>query len=364
MNKIGIITFHISENYGAMLQAFALRYSLISLGATVDIINYKPKYTSLKFPQNILHVFWSVFRDMLGHKARIEKANAFRKSKLGIGLCPVYDNIESVPNLYSYDKFVVGSDQVWNFNITRDPVYRLLFTNSNQKKYAYAASLGSNKLSQKDADLLFSSIKDYRAISVREKSACSIMNSLGLYSEYVLDPTLLLLSKDWIDQLQLSSQAFKLKKYVFCYCLPGNVTSESTVKLAKLIAKKKNLDVIIVGEREYKRFLSSSYLTSVGVEEFVRLIMDAEIVVTNSFHGTCFSIIFHKLFYTTIANKVVQNNRIVELLTLLQLRSQIVPIDKMSLDLLNSVIDYSDVDSRLKDKQNSSHSFLEKIINS
>lgn len=365
MNKIGIVTFHLSENYGAMLQACALRNVFVKNGAETHIVNYRSSLENSKFPKNIVHCLWNLVRNCLGHKKRVAKAEKFRSIYMGLNESQVFSSIGEIPNIDSYNKFVVGSDQVWNYRITLDPVYRLSFAKKTQKKYSYAASIGANDFEGDSKKMFEESLRTFSGVSVREYSAVDALSKIGIKAEHVLDPTLLLNADEWKEILHLSAMNKDNKKYVFCYVLPGNPTSRTTVLLAKSFAKQNKLDLIVVGEREYMKLLSSNYRNDVGVDEFVELVKDSEMVVTNSFHGTCFSLIFHKSFLTTIASNISRNNRIVELLSGLNLKKQLVDINEYgNIEYDFPKIDYSEIDQKLTLFHRKSISYIKKIIDS
>lgn len=147
------------------------------------------------------------------------------------------------------------------------------------------------------------------------------------------------------------------------FFLPGNATSKGTVQLAKELAKTNHLRLIIVGEREYKGVLSRKNKTSVGVEEFVSLVKKSEFVVTNSFHGTCFSIIFKKNFYTTIMPNNARNNRIVEMLNSFCLDGCIVDLSKHKKGILPTLdMDYVKAYSLIEPKRKKTLDYLQSIV--
>lgn len=364
-NKIGIITFHLSENYGAMLQAFALRYVLRREGAEADVINYSTDYTSGLSPlRKTIHHCWLLSRYVFGYRSRLNKARNFRIARMGVDKSYLAKKICEVPHLESFDRFVVGSDQVWNLKITNDPVFRLTFAKESQKKFSYAASLGNDIIEKSDESTYKKSLSSFKGISVRESSGVNALASIGIKAQHVLDPTLLLSAEDWVNGLELASTRNIDEKYVFCYVLPGNATSAGTVREARKLAKLKGLKLIVVGEREHHKLFDNAYKTDVGVEEFVNYIKDAEFVVTNSFHGTCFSIIFNKEFYTTILPNNKRNSRIVELLAPLRLEDRILDLSINSTKEEGDTINYKDVSQNLALLKLKSMDFVRFIVNS
>lgn len=335
MNKIGILTFHITENYGAMLQAFALLTVINKNGGDAVIINYPLKSKEMSISKIISHNIWMIVRFFFGNKIRQKKAIQFRENFLNLKGVPLVRDIFNDKNVKTLEKYVVGSDQVWNLSITEDPAYRLDFVDKNKKKYSYAASIGSVSFNDNQKKIFKKSLSSFNAISLRESSSIPMLKELNIDCVSVLDPTLLLSKEDWIEELSLSCSL--KNKYLFCYVLPGNKTNKFTIDLAKKIAKEKGWDVVILGEREYMRLFSNIYCTTAGPKEFVEYVYNAEFVVTNSFHGTCFSINFEKNFYSIISSNSKRSNRTKDLLSSLGLEHRCISDVNEPLKNINDV---------------------------
>ena len=319
------------------------------MGYEVDLIDYNPK-SNLSGLKKVKNVVWRKVRFFLGVKRRWKRTDYFRVNYLNINndrhakfLC-----LGCNCNIWQYDKYVVGSDQVWNpLILGNDLTYLLPFVKDSTKKVSYAASFGSATFPAAYTEIYHNHIKQFSFISVREKSGLDILDSMHILNgKVVLDPTFLLSRKEW---LKYKSDTLEIKKkYVLCYLMPGNLSNAYIVKNAKLIASKLSCDLKIVGGREYKRFFASVYVVDAGPSEFLSLIEGAFLILTNSFHGTCFSINFEKRFVSIVDNRgnvYNRNSRIVDLLNLLELKDQLyswIPGDKALLNW-DTHIDYKRV---------------------
>lgn len=359
MNKIGILTFHITENYGAMLQAFALLTVINRNGGDAVIINYPLKSNKIPFFKFISHQIWMIVRFFLGNRIRKKRAIQFRENYLKLKGIPLVRDIVNDKNVKALEKYVVGSDQVWNMSITEDSAYRLDFVDAKKGKYSYAASIGSVSFNDNQKKIFKKSLSTFRAVSLRESSSIPMLKDLNIDSVSVLDPTLLLNKEDWINELSLSCTS--KRKYLFCYVLPGNATNRFTINLAKKIAKEKGWGIVIIGAREYMSLFSSIYCTTAGPKEFVEYVYNAEFVVTNSFHGTCFSINFGKNFYSVISSKSKRSNRTKDLLSSLGLENCCVSDINDNLENISNVtFDYPY--QKLAELRNLSIDFVKRIV--
>lgn len=349
--KIGIITFQDAYNYGAVLQAYALRNKL---GSKAEIINYQNDYfknTNHYFIEES-NILKRIIRRIKIHdlKVRTDKFCEFVDTLLLSNREPVC--VEELEN--QYDAFVVGSDQVWNLECTgNDTTYYLDFVKT-KKMYSYAASFGKTKLSDKEISLIKSKIVDYTYVSVREESAKDILISNGLKDVVVvLDPTLLLTATEW-------RKIFAPKKikdrYIFVYNVTGDI---GILKYAKRIAKKRGLKVYYI-TASIKPVFNVKMIMDAGPREWLNYIMQSEMVITNSYHGCIFSMIFHKNFRIFFSNNNLKNStRIEDLLEKVGMKDI---ISYNSVQENRKVdIDYKEIDSILDKLRNQSNKFIELI---
>ena len=345
--KIGILTFHKAYNYGAILQTYALYKTLKNFNVECEVIDYCPKSTStISFKQKI--------KKLLKHFYEKKKIQAFTVFSKNITFTnKEYHNIEELNDLdiqNYFDKYIVGSDQVWNKNIIKnDYAYFLDFVKEPKKKYSYAASIGNVNFSADVQKIYEQKLMDFSLISIREQSSKKILKYLDNENiKVVSDPTLLLDKYDW---LKITSRRLINKKYAFLYTIgvPDNL-----VKYAKKICKEKNL--ILINSKK-----SRAFFRNLNPSDFLSFIYNAEYVFTNSFHGTCFSIIFEKQFVTEVNLKTNSiNTRSFDLLKKLGLTNRDMNDISFKID---DKIDYDSVEKIKTEFKNESIDFLNKIIN-
>lgn len=304
--KTGILTFHDADNYGALLQAYALQQTLKKLGMDNELIDIaRDAKPDTKIPEKgPMAVFMKRVTEV-GEK-RKKLFQAFREEYLDVS--PKYEKSEVSRLNEEYSLFFAGSDQIWNFKIPDvDPRYFLPFA-SDDKKYSYAASFGAKEIPEKVRSWCGEQLKTFRKLSVREESGNQIIQTLtGREAQVHADPTLLLERADWE---QISKE--KESNYVFLFLL---VYDEEAVNKAKEIAKERNLELKTVTAAFIPQ-LGMNAWCEVGVPEWITWIRNAQYVVTNSFHGTVFSILFEKEFEAVPLKGELsaRNGRIEELL--------------------------------------------------
>lgn len=362
--RIGILTYQYAINYGAVLQAYALKTYLEKSGHDVEILNYDTSYLYLKnrsMKSKLISSSWNVIKNILGGQIKKKKFDEFREECLKLN-SPVMQSQEEL-KVYiqkkQFDAFIVGSDQVWNPEINgRDNAYYLNFVKDGLK-IAYAASFGVSSLDRKDLEVIVKNLKTFSAISVREKTGKQLLNLLQREIQVVLDPVFLLDVNLWNE---FAGKRIVSDKYILCYVLPGNHEIEIKIeKMAKEYSEKTGYEVLFVGRKEYKQFINDGKdMVFASPKEFVNLVRNAEVIITNSFHGTAFSIIFSKQFYSLVNSKIISNkqlgSRIVDLLTEIGLEENLVePSDYV---VFNKNIDYKPVMLKLEQLKVVSCEFL------
>lgn len=355
--KIGILTFHNAINYGAVLQAYALKKHLSSAGHCVEIINYTPKViekdykvftlaTPLKLYRIILYPLLLAKRILL-FIPRLRLTRKFVNFNLkALSLSEKTSASQTIPE--DFEAYVIGSDQVWNYDIVQDslPVYLGRFNTSTAAlRIAYAASAGAGEklLKTKDDFDLFN------ALSVRELSLRTHLQQLGVSSTVVLDPTLLISPAAWHDLADQSNYPTR-ERYILLYMM---YDVPEALKTAKKLACQKGIKLKIISNFTFSHITKDHFLHPVGPEDFVRLFRDAECIITTSFHGTAFSLIFNKNFYF-ISSKTKGENRIHSLLSTLGLNDRMV---ENVTDI--APIDYSYANSKILDLRAHSTAFLQ-----
>jgi len=321
--KIGILTWHDSTNYGSALQAYALHYYLCSHGIDATIIHYIPKWLRGDYMQ----MPWSTitFRQKF-------------KRLLKNGMIPLYylfpHYLKKVINPFfpfyyyqcrmtsaciegslnqtckNFSTIIVGSDQIWNPNAL-DTIFLLPNISNNVDKISYAASIGSKEIPEKMIRLYKDSLKSFKSISVREEEGHNLLKSMGLLSEVHIDPTMLLNATHYRS---LEKKVTSIRRpFAFCYFLSSD--REYKVQIQKYI-QANNIEAIGISANieDYKWMKE---ITQVGPQEWLWLVDNADVVFTNSYHATIFSLIFHKPFFTFVRfrqnDPICQNSRLEQL---------------------------------------------------
>lgn len=317
VKKVGILTFHRAVNYGAVLQAYALSSMLLEK-YDVDIVDYKCKQISRnnniessKLKKLVKYIIYP--RMMTDKKKRINKFNDFVQGWLPLSTAYDESNIGSANNVY--DAFVVGSDQVWNLRVTGNDMNYFLKFATEDKKYSYAASFGgSPRVFEDKKKEINEALSSFQSLLVRENDALEYIKKEGISTELKLtcDPVFLLGRDAWIEKMNLKKINVK-KGYVFVYIVAPD---EHAIDFAMNLAKERNLDVVVnqlyKGKNAYVKGTISSM--DAGPIDFLQLILNAECVVTTSFHAMAFSLIFNIDFYYELSSDSKnKNSRLISL---------------------------------------------------
>ena len=355
--KIGILTFHCAHNYGAVLQCYATQKFLQQNGYDVEIINYRPQYllepyrifTIRRFlSRNPIYIIKSILWEFILFPIRLKRYIGFEKfikEKLNVS-----HKITDVALLSKYDIFIVGSDQIWNSKISCgfDDVYfcNFPFDKKNKKYISYAASIELGHLDNEGRQYLSTQLKHFDKISVREVDAVDILNSITKKSVFhVLDPTLMVSSDLW-DAFPKTTMN---EKYVLVYQVRKN---ENTIRIAKEIADQIGAKIKVLVAWLQPELKDTNQIAT--PEEFIDNIRNASCIITTSFHGTAFSTINKKPFYTVRLNDGA-DNRSDSLLRSLRLEDRIINFDDSP---VFSRIDYSQVYPILEELRQNSQEYL------
>lgn len=348
--KIGILTWHYYSNFGSALQAYALQTSIASLGYHVSIVNYRdPKFGIIYSPKEyIKSLIKCVILKLPFPFARIDGRYEFETRYLKCGKI-VQNESELSLSTIDYDIIVCGSDQIWAPNCY-NPVYFATFANKNIRKVSYAASIGLNNIPKELIPIYKKNLSDFFAIGIREEEGKKLLKSCcGIESNVVLDPTLLVRSQDYARIEQKVQSMSNGEKYLFVYILNKNHHYRERILD---YADKNKLKVIGISScSEDKNWMYRTfYFSKLGADHFIWLIHHAEAVITDSYHGTIFSLLFHKDFYTFVRfsenDPICQNSRIRQLNTFFNIQNRIIGPndlldDKMPIDYNNFEIQLS-----------------------
>lgn len=365
--KICILTQPLARNYGGILQAYALQRVLRDMGHDVTTLRFPPLIYTAPSKCNL---YWQTFRRFLsklrGNKS-ILFANPTRQSLYSFQINTEIDRFISQNIKYlcvnaplkstdvpAFDAYIVGSDQVWR------PAYSPCLTNfyldflseTCVKRFAYAASFGVDTW-ETDSDttkIIRPLARQFNRISVREETAINLCKQyLDVEADLMPDPTLLLSGKDYLSLAFRDHSSIEKQKYIAAYILDKNAAKWS---LLDKISAKKGLPIKTIGNFNWTNGQDS-------IEDWLLGIANAEYVVTDSFHGTVFSLLFHKDFLT-INNVGRGSSRFNSLLGELGLMNHIVQMDS-NLSWEEKPIDYDRVQAILEIKRQQGLSFLKGI---
>lgn len=381
MKRIGIITLVNVNNYGAELQAFATQYSLQQMGYDAEIIDYpyfinsrhkktkgaKPKF---KMPLKLklivmlyplLQWYKKIKQDKSIRQKREDNFKSFHSQNTKFS-CE-YRTAESLVSCRTdYDMFVVGSDQVWNPNnyTSLDP-YFLKFAPKGKRKISYASSFGVAVLPEHTRDYYREALRGLDAVSVREENAVQLVEEIsGVKAQWVLDPTLLLSGIEW---KQYGKEISGLpENFVLIY----EVTPCDYVKhLALSIAEDLGCKVVRIN-CDANRCESDDEVINVldaGPAEFVWLFSQAKMVVTNSFHGTAFSLNMQKDFFVVSPERKKNNSRQRSLLRMVNLEHRLIVEGAQMPKKESFSVDFAVVNPLLEAARDKSKNYLINAIN-
>lgn len=320
--RIGILTFHAAHNYGAVLQCYALQEYLKSIGHNVQVIDYrnpyiidcyKPFRTSRFVRKNIFKMICLLYQEIYLYPKRRSRSNAFDDFiQHKLDLAPI-ESIMSDP----YDIILIGSDQVWNINLTNgfDEYYWGSFERPKQTKVCtYAASM-QDKWSVQESYVISDLLSNFDSISMREKSTAEQISRLIEKEVWqVVDPTLLFDDVMWN---QVASKSKIKEPYVLAYQVEPNPIVD---KIAHRVSEERKLRIVRlsanVADENDNEVISSS------PADFISLFKHAAFIVCSSFHGTVFSLQFKKNFYSVRGNG--KNARVQTLLSMANMNDRFV----------------------------------------
>lgn len=353
--KIAVLTTFDVYNYGASLQAYALMHYLSSLGHEVELIDYQPEYLTRKYnykwvnPESSLSrtaITRGVYRVMkfLQRQTIMQRKHAFDTfhqqylkrtaerylTEKQLSACP--------PDA---DLYIVGSDQVWNvfYETGRDPAFYLDFVKEG-RKISYAASFSYLDIDADNMSRIAGSLSTFDGISVRERQGLDILRRMNIEGELVLDPVFLPGAGYWrsiIPDLRIGD------KYLLIYDFEDNPELR---KFSIRYAKENDLKIYSVNDTYPRRYADRNF-SNTGPFEFVSLIAGCEVFVSNSFHGTAFSLIMNKPVFVFRRHRHKVNSRMESLMELFGLSDRILDkvsdyqssVNQFDFDRINKIID-------------------------
>lgn len=370
MKSIGIITIHKINNYGSVLQAYALQKTCEDLGYNAEIIDYnfpnvahsnnkyavrgvqpnEPRWIKILYALDLIrqHKGISAFVDRFQHLS-VKQYNSPEDLKTDVPL---------------YDVYITGSDQLWNPRFCNgDPTFMLHFAPEGSLRISYAASISANKLPEELHPLYKKLLGKYAHISVRENSGANVIKEItGKDSTVVLDPTLLL-NKDQWNEIAAPKRQFK-KKYILCYFLNYTFNAFPYVdELAQYMQKQTGFEIVRVARPpHYLGSPHTHYKVGASPEEFLALVRDAEMVLTTSFHGTAFAVNYGKPVFTVVQDRNASDSRQVSLMQNLGLENQVLSVKDEMPDKSRFCYDVNAEQVRLEVLRKSSMEYLQNAI--
>ena len=366
--RIGIITMHRVFNAGSALQAYALYYTVRQLGYDCEIIDYQyPNYFHREAKKTSVPLWkrlWERAKYFILYRSRIQHARFKRFQTTEWKSSPYYETRESVfENAPKYDLCITGSDQVWNPRCMKgDTVFFCAFS-PDTPHIAYASSFAQGDIPQELQSLYAQNLRTYKAIGVRESSGAEIICKLtGRQARVVCDPTLLLTAADYRPFIK---QAFTYtrKRYLLAYILDYAFNPYPTIQqLIKHISKEEQLEVVYLMANTVNNYKIGHSITSAGPNEFLKLFSEATYVVTSSFHGVAFSLLFEKDFYAVTPNSEQEDGRIHTLLKTIGAESRAVKQGSDVAKITSQSIDYAAIRPQLEKLRKDSLDFLQTAI--
>lgn len=378
--KIGIITIVKVNNYGAELQAYATQKVLQLMGYDAEIIDYlfykNPRYKTSKTSKPVFAMsikkhlaefiypkiakFRQLFQHSDAEKRRNTRYAEFHKQNTKFSR--EYRSIDDLNKAHmDYDVYVVGSDQVWNpGNYTSLDPYFLKFAPTTKIRMSYASSIGVDTLPEDTFPYYREALKGLNAISVREENAVELVKKAsGCRAQWVVDPTLLLNSAEWGEVAKAT--ALKCEKYVLLYELTPCPFLKT---LALYIAEIKKVSVVRITKDAVAVETDDTIIniTDAGPAEFLWLFKNAEFVVTNSFHGTAFSINMNKDFYVVTPARKKNNSRQQSILKLFGLSDRLM-LENAPLPTEKQLsVDFAPVNKTLTEQREISKNYIKNTI--
>ena len=369
MSKIAIFTvFRGLYNYGQILQAYALTEYLNKNGHDAFLVEYKHdvdatrvRYEHHKNLQNYLKCAikeLTLFDNIAQKLSDKKKFLPFKKKHLKI-YKDKYNNIYQLKNNPPQaEVYLTGSDQIWGIHMARIEAFFLNFGSNKIKRIAYAPSFGRPSLAQSEIKKLTPLINAYQAIGVRESSAIELCNLLNYKNaEWVPDPTILLTQQEWKKVMDPQSPFKTHKKKIFIYII-GEDNDQRIIQLAERFSNK---EMIICSDNLNNKYQNSN----LPIQSWISAINNCDLMITNSFHGTMFSLIFQKNFYTfeRIGDERRMNVRINSLLDLLNLKKHIIP-ENANINLIPNlnISNWDEINEKFSNWKEKGISFLTKNI--
>ena len=374
MKKVGIITYHHYYNYGTVLQAYALQKAIELAGDySSEIIDYraaeekkltKSQLLGIRIKRIAIYLkewrrIWRLKRYGSILSEKNTKFDEFFNNELKVCSDVYYSYSDLRNNAPLYDVYVTGSDQTWSPKIGLIPAMFLQFAPKGNKRVAYAPSIGVSNLTGEEKTRMDSWIQGYSSVSCREKGGVALLQSFlkNQKVQLVVDPTLLLTQKNW-DEIAINPKIEK--PYILCYFIGHRSYYR---EYARHLSIQQNMPLFFIPVSWVDLINDNDFVKDAGPKEFLGLIKNASLVLTDSFHGTIFSINYHKDFYSFLkvegGSKAMDNSRITDILTRFNLSDRL--IDE-GISLAYSPVDYTLVSPLIEKELAESWAYLKESL--
>lgn len=361
MKTISFITIHRGPNFGSNLQAIATSEVLKELGFAPTLVNYIPKHRTLSnYWIEAFKTPWRLVRRIIfgrNYARNIKIYNGYLAAHCQMS-SPIYDSDNFAEKCPKSDFYLTGSDQVWNskHNLYLNKRYFFEGLPSSVKKVSYSASFGVDELPIEEYQEVKKMLASYSHISVRENSAKVIVESMGYQATQLIDPTIMLDLERW---KAFMSERIINEPYLLLY-IPYNIVDKKKIyETARMIAKEKSLKVVTFSWDFTKESLADKTIRYANPGDFLSLMHYADFVITNSFHGTAFSINLNKQFFVYMPSGF--GTRIKSILTLCNLENRLL-IGKETNYPVEDIIDYSSVNKILDAERQRATNFLKQAL--
>ena len=346
MKKVAFLTIHVGFNFGSVLQSIATNRIFESLGYSSILINYIPdRVTYTRYFSRMFSGVIPFCKRLitLPNYIRNNRVYGLYLSKHCILSTPIYDKDDFAKKCPVADFYVTGSDQVWNSKHNEGFNDRYYFAQlpKDAIRVSFASSIGETSLSKEHTQKIKELLGNYKAISVREESAKKLIEEMGLQVTHLLDPTFMLKREEWKDYM---SPKIVKEDYLLIYTPYNTVDKKAIFDTARTIAKEKGLKIVTFSWNWRNDKMADRTIKYASPGDFLSLMYHADFVVTNSFHGTAFSVNLNKQFCVFMPSAF--STRISSIIELCGLQNRMVS-DNFSIEKSRELIDYSTVNAIL-----------------
>lgn len=356
-NRVGVLTWHYYQNFGSALQCFALQTLLENIGKEVKVINYRnPNFGSVDMKKEFLCYLLAPILERFSTRFKLSNLKFRKKYIHETGLVMSPEEVCEISK--SFDAVIFGSDQIWAPNLL-NTVYLGESIPDSIRKVSYAASIGLNTIPKELVSTYQEKLQSFYAVGIREEDGRILLKKeCNIESTVVLDPTLM---EDVGVYKKMQREVSGIQRpFIFCYFLNKKHKYKDIVQK---YAREHNLQIVAVSDKPEDAEWTTR-LTGLGADHFLWLINNSETIMTDSYHGTIFSLLFHKNFWLFRRfeedDPICQNSRIRQLQNDFNISHRIISSDTIIDE--SRPIDYQYFECQLSRLRSSSLSFLKNSL--